>query len=180
MPAMNRFPTAAIVAFLIAPNARAQMAPSTEPAMMAARMASGQLKMWITKAASQMDEADYAFRPTSAVRSFGQIIAHIADQNYIFCSAAKGETGPVTDIEKTKTSREDILRAMNESMRYCDEVYAATTDERARTSIKFMSAQMPVAAVLLFRTHHNSLHYGNIVTYMRLRGKVPPSTAGMP
>lgn len=148
--------------------------------MLAARMANGQLTLWITKAASQMDEADYAFKPTADVRSFGQVIAHIADQNYIFCSAAKGEAAPARDIEKSRTSRDEILPALGESMRYCDDVYAATSDERARTTIKFMSTPMPVAAVLLFRTHHNSLHDGNIVTYMRLRGKVPPSTAGMP
>jgi uncharacterized damage-inducible protein DinB len=33
-------------------------------------------------------------------------------------------------------------------------------------------------AILVFNTTHNNEHYGNIVVYMRLKGHVPPSTAG--
>jgi uncharacterized damage-inducible protein DinB len=32
-------------------------------------------------------------------------------------------------------------------------------------------------SVLMFNTTHNNEHYGNIVVYMRLKGRVPPSTA---
>ena len=45
----------------------------------------------LTESADQMPEADYAFKPTEQVRTFGQILAHVAGANYVFCSAGRGE-----------------------------------------------------------------------------------------
>jgi hypothetical protein len=86
----------------------------------------------------------------------------------------------VRGIEKSAATRADVLAAMAASFAYCDGVYAAMTQASARKTVPFMGSSLPALAVLIFRTHHLSLHYGNVVTYMRLRGKVPPSTAGMP
>ncbi len=165
------------LAVLVAVPASAQTpSASTDPGLMVARMANGQLKGWLKKAADQMSEADYAFKPTAEVRSFGQVIAHVADQDYLFCSAAKGEKPPVRDLEKTATTKADIVKAQADAFAYCDAVCAAMTDATTRTAVQLMGRQMPAIAALLFRTHHASLHYGNVVTYMRLRGKVPPSS----
>ena len=124
-----------------------------------------------------MSEADYAFKPTPEVRSYGQILAHVADLNYLFCANATGAEPPVRDVEKTKTSRADIQQAVSASFAYCDAVYAGMTVATTGKMVKLMGSPMPALTVLIFRTHHLSLHYGNVATYMRLRGKVPPSTA---
>ncbi|HVF59621.1 MAG TPA: hypothetical protein VNJ70_07425 [Thermoanaerobaculia bacterium] len=54
------------------------------------------------------------------------------------------------------------------------------TEAKAKTMLPFMGKPRPALALLLFRTHHAALHYGNVITYMRLRGKVPPSLQGEP
>src|SRR4051794_26235185 len=51
---------------------------------------------FVARSAEQMPESLYSFKPTPAVRSFGQIIGHVADAQYMFCSAALGEKSPAT------------------------------------------------------------------------------------
>jgi len=143
----------------------------------AAKDAAIYTRQLFTKAADQMSEEDYAFRPTPEVRTFGQVLAHVADANYEFCSLAKGEKQPVEDIEKTKTTRAEIRKALAESFDYCDGAYAGLTDATALKTVTFMGKSRPVLGLLFFRSQHSSHHYGNVATYMRLRGKVPPSTA---
>ncbi len=173
--------SAVAVATLLAASLEAQNAPrSQDPGMMAAQMAAPMMKSWLTKAGELMTDADFAYRPTPDIRTFGQLLGHVADLNNLFCSAAMGEQPAVRGVEKSATTRAEILAAMAASFTYCDGVMASMTTERSSKTVPFMGTSMPALSVLLFRTHHLSLHYGNAVTYMRLRGKVPPSTAGMP
>lgn len=177
------FAVAAILATLTLAAAPlpAQTEPGQpDPLIKSAVDASGYMKGVLTKAAEQMSEEDYAFKPTPEVRSFGQLLAHVADTNYWFCAAAKGEPQPVSGLEKSKTTRADIQKALAESFTYCDGAYTGMTDAKARTMVEFMGEPRPALAILMFRTHHAALHYGNVVTYMRLRGKVPPTSQGQP
>jgi uncharacterized damage-inducible protein DinB len=140
------------------------------------------IKNYITKSAAKMPEENYAFKPTPDVRSFGQIIGHISDANYGFCSAVAGEKppaggfDPATSIEKTKTTKADLEKALAESFAYCDKVHAGMTDTGGAAMIKFFTGEMAKLSILEFNTHHDFEHYGNLVTYMRLKGIVPPSS----
>lgn len=144
----------------------------------ATKSAFDMVKGYITKSAEQVSEANYEFKATPEVRSFGQLIGHVADANYMICAAAAGEKPPVGDIEKTKTTKADLQKALAESFAYCDTVYAAMTDMKGHEMVKFFGAEQPKLAVLAFNTSHDFEHYGNIVTYMRLKGMVPPSSQG--
>jgi len=105
------FGIVAILATMAAMPLPAQRAPApSDPGLLAARQAAAMLKPWLMKAADQMSEADYAFTPTPQVRSFGQLLAHVADLNYLFCSAAMGAQPPVGDVEKNRTTKADIQR----------------------------------------------------------------------
>lgn len=179
--AMTRLTIAAILTTLAATPLPAQTeAVQPDPLVDSFVDASAYVTAMFTQAAEQMSEEDYAFKPTPEVRSFGQILAHVADSNYVFCARAKGEEPPAGDIETTKTTKAEIQKALSESLAYCDGVLAGMTDERANASAEFMGKARPVLAILMFRAHHSLLHYGNVITYTRLRGKVPPSTAGQP
>lgn len=142
------------------------------------------IKSYVTKAAAKMPEANYAFKPTPEVRSFGQILGHIADANFVICSTAAGEKPPMggfepaTSIEKTKSTKADLEKALADSFAYCDKVHAGMTDAGGSVSVKFFTGDLPKLSVLEFNTHHDFEHYGNIVTYMRLKGLVPPSSEG--
>jgi uncharacterized damage-inducible protein DinB len=127
--------------------------------------------------AEKMPEENYAFKPTETVRSFGQIVGHLADSQYYFCSTALGETNPAPHIEKTKTSKTDLISALKDAFAYCDKAYAGMTDASATETVKlFQNEQTPKLGVLTVNQMHNLEHYGNLVTYMRIKNIVPPTS----
>ncbi len=137
----------------------------------------------LAEAAERMSDADYAFRPTAEVRTFGQLVGHVINANYFFCSQASGEKAPANPNFETIGDKATLVTGLTDSLGYCDRVYGATTDANFNRSIKMgAGAGMPATAtvrgaILMFNVAHNNEHYGNVVVYMRLRGRVPPSTA---
>src|SRR5262245_12011963 len=135
----------------------------------------------LAEAAASMPAEEYSFKPTPDVRSFGELIGHVATANYFFCSQAKSERPPSTvNYEKT-TGKTDLVKALNDSLAYCDGAYSTMTDSNFNQTVKTRGPSgdrdTTLGAVLVFNTAHNNEHYGNIIVYMRLKGHVPPSTA---
>jgi uncharacterized damage-inducible protein DinB len=130
----------------------------------------------IVRAAEKMPEENYAFKPTPEVRSFAQLLGHIADAQYLFCSPVLGEKNPAPGIEKSKSAKADLAEALKAAFAYCDKAYDAQTDAAAAEMVTFFGSQRPKLGVLDFNVSHNNEHYGNIVTYMRLKNLVPPSS----
>ncbi|MEZ5402559.1 MAG: DinB family protein [Bryobacteraceae bacterium] len=129
----------------------------------------------IVKSAEKMPEENFAFKPTPDVRSFGAILGHIADAQYTFCSAVSGEKNPALGIEKSKTSKADLTQALKDAFAFCQKAYAIS-DSDAGGTVKFFGGERTKLNVLSFNTSHNFEHYGNLVTYMRMKGLVPPSS----
>jgi len=140
------------------------------------KMVQKQASAWIERAAEKMPEEQYAFKPDPAVRSFGQIVGHVADANYLFCSGALGEKSPAQEIEKTKTTKADLTSALRAAFVYCNRAYEALTDASANELIKAFGQERNKLGVLWFNASHNLEHYGNLVVYMRVKGVVPPSS----
>jgi uncharacterized damage-inducible protein DinB len=134
------------------------------------------VKANLVKAAEKMPEENYSFKPTPDVRSFGQIVGHVADAQYLFCSPVLGQENPRPGIEKSKTTKADLVQSLNEAFAYCDKAYDGMTDAHAADMVKFFGRDNAKLAVLSFNSAHNNEHYGNLVTYMRLKGLVPPSS----
>jgi len=162
--------------------AAAQQPVSANPAL-----AVGSVKfMWenmtnfITKAAEQMPEADYAFKPVQDVRTFGQLIGHVAGAQTMICAAALGEkAGSEDDIEKSTTTKAGLIAALRASSEYCQRAYAQSDAASAGATTLFGGQSTRLRALVLNATH-NAEHYGNIVTYMRIKGMVPPSSQPAP
>ena len=131
-------------------------------------------------AAQKMPEENYAFKPTPDVRSFGQIVGHLADASYMFCSQAAGDTVAPKNIEKTKTSKADLVAALKDSVAYCTKSFDGMTDAKGGEMIKLFNFNMARLAVFSLNTAHTDEHYGNMVTYMRIKGLVPPSSENQP
>jgi len=127
----------------------------------------------VIEAAKQMPEEHYSFRPTPEVRSFGELMAHIAEANYEMVAIAKGETAPVSEVVLSKT---EIIKALEASYDYATKARETMTKERKTTSVNFMGGTKTAENVLDFSLFHGLLHYGNAVVYLRLKGLVPPSS----
>ena len=140
------------------------------------KRAYGQLKVWVLGSAEKTPEENYNFKPTDAVRGFGQIIGHVADVQYLFCSVVLGEKNPAPKIEQTKTSKAELIAALKDAFAYCDKAYDGMTDASATQMVKLFGNDAPKLDVLTVNNMHNMEHYGNLVTYMRLKNIVPPSS----
>ena len=141
------------------------------------RMMYGVMKeQMLLPSAEKMPEDAYGFKPADAVRTYGQIVGHIADMQYAFCSMALGEKNPTPRVEKTKTSKADLIAALKDATSYCDRAYNSMTDVTALQLVKMGPSEMPRVSVLSTNMTHSALHYGNLVTYMRMNNVVPPSS----
>ena len=131
----------------------------------------------ILKAAAQVPDDMYAFKPTPDIRSMGALFAHIADANFMFCAAASGEKPTMSGIEKEKTAKKDVVAALEASFTFCESAFSGMTTARANETIKFfLPGTHTRIGVLAVNNAHDYEHYGNVVTYMRLKGLVPPSS----
>ncbi len=131
----------------------------------------------IMATARELTPEQYAYRPTPEVRTAGQILAHIADGQYAFCSSAAGEGMPVQEsMEQTRTTKPRILEALEQSFAYCDRVFGQVTDATGGQQVNLFGAPNTRLGALSFNSAHNYEHYGNLVTYMRMNGIVPPSS----
>jgi len=144
------------------------------------KMVQGQVTGWIERAAEKMPEEEYGFKPDPGVRSFAEIIGHIADANYLFCSPVLGEKNPSPDIEKTKKTKAELTTALHDSFAYCRRAYDALNDANAGDTVKAFGQERNRLGVLWFNAAHNLEHYGNLVVYMRTKGIVPPSSEPKP
>jgi uncharacterized damage-inducible protein DinB len=132
----------------------------------------------VLKSAEQVSEADYSFKPTPDVRSFGALIGHIADAQYEFCGPVLADGTKSPGVEKTKTSKADLIQALKDSFAYCGKAYEGMTDVKGTEIIGFAGFKTPKLVMLSFNTAHMDEHYGNLVTYMRMKGMVPPTSQG--
>lgn len=130
----------------------------------------------VVRAAEKMPEENYSFKPTPDVRSFGQLVGHVADANYMFCALASGDANPAKNVEKTKTSKADLVAAVKDAVAYCGKAFDGLNDAKGSEMVKFGRFDLARLTMLSLNTAHTDEHYGNMVTYFRIKGIVPPSS----
>ncbi len=135
------------------------------------------VKGYITAAAEQMPEEKYSFQPTEEVFTFGEIVGHAANAMYSFCGTVKGTSPQAPANYQQMTSKADIVEGLKGSFANCDGAYAID-DAAAMEEVEFFGQTGTKLWVLGFNLSHMWEHYGNLVTYLRLNGMVPPSSQG--
>jgi uncharacterized damage-inducible protein DinB len=154
-------------------TARAAAAPSATSQL---KKAWEHERDYIMDAAVEVPESTYAFRPTPDVRTFGELIAHLAGAQDAFCAEALGEKPPAEDaVEKVAKSKAALIEALRKSNDHCARAYAQS-DADAAKPVNPSEGDASRFSTLIGNTTHDSEHYGNIVTYMRMNHMVPPSS----
>ena len=125
----------------------------------------------IMKSADEMPESKYSYRPTKDVRSFAEILNHVANISYTLCSNVKGEANPATAT--AKGSKTEIRAYLKGAFEYCDAVYSGSTDAHLNDPANFFGFKTNKMFILTQVGNHDALHYGNLVTYLRLNGLAP-------
>jgi hypothetical protein len=128
----------------------------------------------LTRMAEKMPEENYSFKPTPDIRSFGELIAHVADSQTRTCSAVNGEAKQPNAA--SKTTKADLVAALKESFATCDTAYDALTDAGAAEMIKTARGERSKLGALAGNVSHSNEEYGYMAVYLRLKGVVPPSS----
>jgi len=152
----------ATVSFIArSPRAVSAQDDKTKPAVVL-RKGFGEVSGWVTKSAEMVPEDKYNYKPVDTVRTYGQLIAHITDSYNYFCAHGGGNKVQWADpAEKGKTDKATLLPKLKEAVDKCNAVYATDNGE---------------IAPLMENIAHTSLHYGNVITYLRMMGMKPPSS----
>jgi uncharacterized damage-inducible protein DinB len=164
------------VALLGQEKSQAQAAPPANPITASEKGLYSFVSNAVVGAAQKMPEENYSFKPTPEVRSFGQLVGHLADASYMFCSQATGEANPAKDIEKTKTSKAALVTSLKDGVAYCNKAFESMTDAKGSQMVKFFNFDIAKLTLFSLNTAHTDEHYGNMVTYLRLKGIVPPTS----
>ena len=139
------------------------------------------IRDYVIRAAEEMPDTNYGFKPSPDVRTFGQQVAHVADDQYNLCAPAKGETrqAAYTQIESTLSTKAELVPALRAAFAYCDGAYDALTDVSGAQMVT-SGARRTRFGMLNWNLWHTREHYGNMVVYLRMKGLVPPSSQRMP
>ena len=160
-----KFRTLLLLCCLLLPAA-ATLAQSTpaKPPDISTELRNGfnEVNDWVTKAADMVPADKYNYKPVDTVRTFGQLVAHITDSYNYFCAAGAGNKVEWSDaVEKGNTDKDTLLPKLKEAVGRCNAVYSSAN---------------PQFRSLMANVGHTNLHYGNIITYMRMMGLKPPSS----
>jgi uncharacterized damage-inducible protein DinB len=169
-----------VVAFAQKPAAPAKLAApkaaAVDPALAGIKSQWKTMSDNIAKAADEVTEKDYAFKPVPTVRSFGELVGHVAGTQNMICAAVLGDKPPAEDaIEKSAKTKAALVKALKESNEYCAKAYSIAPSAFGDMIDLFGDKSAKIAALALNAVHDGE-HYGNVVTYMRLKGMVPPSS----
>ena len=174
----------ALLVLLVGRPALAQV-PAANPYTKGVRDQFDYVQKLVMRSAEKIAEDLYSFKPTSDVRSIAALLGHIADSNNLFCGFAAGKIDvatamkdlPALQVHEKKTSKAELIAGLKESGTYCQSVLDGLTDASGQETVLLFGQQpVPKLLVLTMVTSHAWEHYGNLVTYMRLKGIVPPSS----
>jgi uncharacterized damage-inducible protein DinB len=130
----------------------------------------------LQKTAEAMPEENYGFKPTPEIRSFGELIAHVADAQTGICGGAAGQ--PKRGTAAGKKTKAELVAALKESSAACDAVFEATTEENSGSAVSMGQLKGSRLGMLEYNMGHDLEEYGYLAVYLRLKGVVPPTSAG--
>ena len=173
---MKRFAALLLLALPASALAQERAKPAGGAGVEALRAVWESVSGYVLRSAEDMPESDYGFRPVETVRTFGQQIAHVAGAQYSMCAVALGEPPKEEDeIERTMTTKAQLVAALRASSEYCRRAYAQSDADLARTTTMYGQTRTRMFALAL-NAAHDGEHYGNLITYLRIKGRVPPSS----
>ena len=165
-----------IVAAQQAAPAAAPQPPVSNPVATAFRENAQQAAKNLIAAAEDVPADKYAYKPTPAQMSFGQIVVHLAQGNDFLCGAIAGQKAPQRTKVAATDSKESLVARLKETFAFCDQALGAVDDTKLAEQLPMFGGRtMTRAAVMTLTTADWADHYSQIANYMRLNGMLPPT-----
>lgn len=132
----------------------------SDPALAAAQRGFTEVSGWVARSAAMVPAEKYSYRPVGTVRTFGELVGHVADAYTYYCARASGKQVEWSDaIEKGTKDKTALAAKLKTAQDACTAAYA--------------KGQI---GPLMENVGHTNLHYGNMITYLRMLGMTPPSS----
>jgi hypothetical protein len=128
----------------------------------------------ILRSADKMPAENYSFKPTPDVRSFAEVLEHVAESQMHVCAGVVGDA-QAGRIDP-KTAKSEVIAALNAAFAECDKAYGFLSDANAGEAITTPRGQRSKLGLLADNTGHDREQYGILSVYLRLKGVVPPSS----
>ncbi len=175
---MQRLTLISMTLAIAALGGRGLDAQAQDPTMASIKTTYEIVKGYVTKAAAQVPEDKYSYQPTKEVRTMAQLFGHIANASTLICNTASGmKAAGGTDAEKLGKKAE-IQKALADAFSVCDHAFGMITAKNSAETVDLFGMTHSRIGAMAFNNAHNFEHYGNLVTYMRINGMVPPSSGG--
>jgi hypothetical protein len=169
---MYRFTTLVLAAAFA--SAGAAQAQTLKDHLAEAKGVWGNIRDSFVRQAEAMPEENYSFKAASDTRTFGEVIAHIADSQAGMCSGVSGNQKKVDAA--SKKSKADIVASLKEASAHCDAAWDGLSEANAFDQLNMMGKRSKLG-LLEFNTLHTEDELGYLAVYLRLKSVVPPQSA---
>lgn len=132
------------------------------------------IKVNILKTADKMPEENYSFKPTPEVRSFADVLYHVAESQMRTCGAVAGDQTTLNRADQM--TKKNVNSALEGAFAECDKAYGSLSDANAGETIVTAHGRKSRLGALAGNVAHDSEQYGILAMYLRLKGIVPPSS----
>lgn len=116
--------------------------------------------------AEAFPEDRYEFAPVAGVRTFGDVLRHVAFWNRFVADSVRGKKADDSSNELPKSKYATKAQVVDALKRSAADAAASLRDHR----------DQDITEVALTFIEHTSEHYGQLAVYARLNGVVPPAS----
>jgi hypothetical protein len=136
-----------------------------------------QMKVTMMRLADAMPEDKFGFKPGPALRTYGEQLTHVAEDN-INLLKLLGAQVAVPSIDKTAIAKSAILKTLGDSYDYGSGVLAQQTDASLAAAASLPNWNGTRSRLIWAAIGHAWDEYGVMTVYLRLNGIVPPASRG--
>jgi uncharacterized damage-inducible protein DinB len=161
-----------------------QQGAASEPLAAYLRRAFNAVAKDLVAAAELMPAQDYGYRPAGvvdAVRTFGALLDHITVVNSLNCAMAAGGPDLRASLGKEIGEKAQMIQVVKDVNAMCADFLGTQTDSSLSQVVSMETGKVAIKATranaIIFTIVHSNEHYGNMVTYLRTKGIVPPASA---
>jgi len=182
LPARSAAAFLVLLSLLLPGRGEAQLrvgsATAAEAALGAARRQYDFVRDQILRIAREAPEELYAYQPSDDALGFGQLIGHLANAAFAFCSVAMGEPSPNSTDWELVPEKTRLVVALEDGYAYCDRVHRDIRATSLGDQVELFGQRGTRIWVLVFNATHNWEHYGNLLVYLQVNGFELPAPPG--
>ena len=160
---------------LCATAADAQQPPTTNPVSNSIRRMARGAGRNMVGAAESMPAGKFGYKATPQTMSFGEIMAHVADDNNISCGGIAGAGARAPATPKPTDNREQIISGLRASFAFCDSTLAKIDDSQLGKSVSYYGSPAPMASIVIGLANDWGSHYSQAAVYLRMNDILPPT-----